>query len=125
MRPGILIVDDDALLRFFFRAFLKKNAVEVFEAGNGMEALSLLEKTAIHLIITDFHMPVMNGLELLKRIRANPGTRFLPVIMITANAEEEVREEAIRLGANHFISKPVTAEDFLHHVRKTLEFVEE
>ena len=125
MRPGILIIDDDALLRFLFRAFLEKNDVEVFEAENGMEALSLLEKTAIHLIITDFHMPVMNGLELLKRIRANPGTRSIPVIMITANAEEEVREEAIRLGANHFISKPVTAEDFPHHVRKTLEFVEE
>jgi len=59
-----------------------------------------------------------------ERLRKNPGTRSIPVIMITANAEEEVREEAIRLGANHFISKPVTEENFLHHVRKTLEFIE-
>lgn len=125
MRRGILIVDDDALLRFFLKKFLEKMDWEVFEAGNGEEALSLLEKTAIHLIVSDLQMPVMNGLELLRRVRKDPRTGSIPVIMVTAYEGEEIREKAIQLGANDFINKPVDEEDLLHRIRKALGFAKD
>jgi CheY-like chemotaxis protein len=124
MRWGILIVDDDALLRFFLRKFLGKKDWEVFEAENGEEALSILEKTTIHLIITDLQMPVMGGLELLQRVRKDPRTGSIPIIMVTAEGDT-IREKAIQLGASDFINKPVDEVDLLHRIRKTLGFVED
>jgi two-component system chemotaxis response regulator CheY len=83
---------------------------EVREAANGKEALEVIqaEKTAVTLILVDWNMPEMNGLELLKRLRQNPEFSSLVVVMVTAETELDHIAEALAAGANEYVMKPFT-----------------
>jgi two-component system chemotaxis response regulator CheY len=83
---------------------------DVWEAGNGREALELLEQKWIDLILSDVHMPVMDGRELLMEIKGQDSLRDLPVVFITTESNEERMQEIVSLGAEGFIRKPFRPE---------------
>ena len=106
----ILIVDDFSTMRRIIRNILKQLGFEnVDEAENGVEAYDMLNGGDFEFVITDWNMPVMNGLELLKKIRTDPAVKDIPVLMVTAEAEKEKVVAAIQAGVNNYVVKPFTA----------------
>jgi len=99
----ILIVDDDGDLRTLLGLCFLRRGHSIVVASNGAEGLACVTAHAPDLVVTDLNMPVMNGLELLRRLRAN-GHRDLPVIVLTARADQ--RTAAIAAGADAFLVKP-------------------
>jgi len=105
-----LVVDDFSTMRRIVHNLLKEIGYSnVEEAEDGVAALRKLEGGAFDLILTDWNMPNMDGLTLLKRVRANPNLSNLPVLMITAEAKKENVLLAAQNGANGYIVKPFTA----------------
>lgn len=119
VRPTILLVDDSQAMRLLQKQWLTVLNVEFIEAGNGEEALKLVEDHRPHLVVTDVKMPVMDGLELLKRLKDNANTKDIPVIMISGEYGMEIRDKIFKLGADDFVSKNMTdSTDFLPRVRR-------
>jgi two-component system chemotaxis response regulator CheY len=107
-----LIVDDSSVMRKIVERCLRQAGLEslvVVEAGNGVEALELLRTAKVDLILTDINMPSMDGLELVRQIRAQDLAKDVPVIMITTESSEEQVKQAIQAGARGYIRKPFTA----------------
>ena len=105
IRKIILIVDDHADIRAYLRSHLE-DEYSILEAASGNEAMELIEEELPDLIISDVMMPDGDGFDLLKRIRSNPETDFLPVILLTARAEVEDKLSGLNIGANDYITKP-------------------
>lgn len=103
MRRNILIVDDEERIRNLIGAYLKKENFEVFNAANGVEALNIIKKNSIHLVVLDVMMPVMDGWDTLSRIREN---YKIPVIMLTARGEEEDKLQGFEFGVDDYETKP-------------------
>ena len=105
-----LVVDDSRAIRTILSKTLRELGFEVREAANGIEALEVIqaEKTALTLILLDWNMPEMNGLDLLKRLRENPKLSSLVVVMVTAETELDHIAEALEAGANEYVMKPFT-----------------
>ncbi len=104
-KKRILLVDDEENARTALAKILSREEYEVISAGNGFEALELLNNTQVDLIITDINMPEMNGMSFLREInQLYPGSN---VIMVTAYGEVESYIEAMNLGAFEYINKPV------------------
>ena len=111
--PGIriLIVDDFSTMRRIIKNILKQLGYEnVEEAENGADAYEMLDAEKFDFIITDWNMPVMDGLGLLKKVRMNPAMKNMPVLMVTAEAEKDKVVTAIQAGINNYIVKPFTAD---------------
>jgi two-component system chemotaxis response regulator CheY len=87
-------------------SYIKLPVNEILEAGDGVEALRLLEAHPVGLVLTDINMPKMNGIELLRAVRSSPQWHDIPVVMISAEGGETSVQDAIELGANSFILKP-------------------
>jgi two-component system chemotaxis response regulator CheY len=110
-RIKVLIVDDFATMRKIVRNILKQIGFEdISEAEDGTAALRVLKDEAVGLVITDWNMPNMSGLDLLREIRKNPQTAKLPVLMVTAEGLKENVIEAVKAGVNNYVVKPFTAE---------------
>jgi two-component system chemotaxis response regulator CheY len=106
---NILVVDDFSTMRRIVRNILRELGYHnVVEAADGASALSILSTGTVDLLVTDWNMPGMPGLELLKRVRESPVHGSLPVLMLTAEAKREQIVEAARAGANGYIIKPFT-----------------
>ncbi len=105
MRPGkILVVDDDAEVRMATRDFLSSKGYEVAVAEGGLEALRMIEASPPDVVLLDVAMPVMDGMETLRRIVATHPA--MPVIMVTANADIEITSKVLQLGAADYVPKP-------------------
>ncbi|MDY6863820.1 MAG: response regulator [Thermodesulfobacteriota bacterium] len=106
----ILIIDDMQTMRKIIKNILKQIGFNDFvEAENGAQALKVLEgKTTIDLIISDWNMPELNGLELLKKVKADDALKSIPFLMVTAEGLKENVLEAIKAGVNNYIVKPFT-----------------
>ncbi len=115
---AILIVDDDRSLREFLEIFFAKEGFRVFTAGDGEEALKLLEKTSVDLVLADIRMPKVDGLKFLKLLRRR-GLK-LPIIMITAYASLDSAVEAKKEGAFDYVSKPFKLDELRALVNKAL-----
>jgi len=105
----LLIVDDSIPVRKILMnslSYIKLPINEILEAGDGVEALKLLEAHPVGLVLTDINMPKMNGIELLRAVRSSPQWHDIPVVMISAEGGETSVQDAIELGANSFILKP-------------------
>jgi two-component system chemotaxis response regulator CheY len=103
-----LVVDDSATMRRIVVNALKSvGMAEVVEAGDGQEALGKCD-AAIDLVVTDWNMPVMGGLELVKALRASPATARLPILMVTTRGTKEDILQAVEAGVNNYILKPFT-----------------
>jgi adenylate cyclase len=114
--PLILVVDDLAPNVRLLEAVLSPKGFRVATASSGQEALDVLGKQHPDLVLLDIVMPGMDGYEVCRRIREDPGTAFLPVIMITASGEEE-KIRAIESGADDFVNKPFDQAELLARVR--------
>ncbi|MGD0619056.1 MAG: response regulator [Bryobacteraceae bacterium] len=113
MPLDVLIVDDSAAIRKILQRVLTQTDVpinRVLEAGDGREALELLKKEKINLVLTDINMPNMDGLQFLTEIRANDEWKNLPVLIITTEGSQSKVMEAAHLGASGYVRKPFTAE---------------
>jgi two-component system chemotaxis response regulator CheY len=110
MMSKAVVVDDSRAVRMILAKTLREIGFEVFEAANGREALEVIEaeKNAITLVLTDWNMPEINGLELLKRLRGNPELSSLVVIMVTTETELDQMATALEAGANEYLMKPFT-----------------
>ncbi|MFT5533892.1 MAG: two-component system chemotaxis response regulator CheY [Burkholderiaceae bacterium] len=105
----ILVVDDmSSMRRLVVKYFSELGYQHVVEASNGNEAFSLLQKQTFDLVVTDWSMPRMTGLELLQAIRKEPELKHIPVLLITAEARKENILAAVRSGANGYVVKPFT-----------------
>ena len=107
-----LVVDDSRAVRMILAKTLKELGYEVREAANGREALEVIEaeKAAVALVLADWNMPEINGLDLLKRLRQNPELSRLVVIMVTTETELDQMAAALDAGANEYVMKPFTKE---------------
>jgi DNA-binding NtrC family response regulator len=118
MRPRILVVDDEPSIRTVLKAHLAREGHDVSTATDGAEAVSALTATPYDLVISDLKMPGMSGLELLAWCtREQPG---LPVVLITAHGTVDTAVEALKLGAQDFITKPFDLDELKQAVEKAL-----
>jgi len=114
MAFNILIVDDSSTMRKIVLRNLKQTDLdvgEVYQAGDGQEALAVLADNTVHLILSDWNMPNMDGLGLVQAVRSNPDNAHIRIIMITTEGGETKVDEAIAAGANGYVKKPFTADD--------------
>lgn len=114
-----LIVDDSSVMRKIVERSLRQAGIdltEVFQAGNGAEALVVLQTNTVDLILCDINMPVMDGLEFVKQLSGVPNAKGVPVVMITTEGSEAHVVQAISCGARGYIRKPFTAEQVKEHV---------
>ena len=118
MNRTILLVDDDAATRHAVREFLEEEGFSVCVACDGQEAVDLLVRLSPDLVLSDLHMPRMNGEELILHLQAHAPK--LPVIVITAHTAVDARRQAQRLGAADFINKPLDFSDVLDRIRRVL-----
>ncbi|MFP4032888.1 MAG: response regulator [Desulfococcaceae bacterium] len=109
----ILVVDDFPIMRGIIRRMLTKRfgLNEIFEADDGVKAWKILNESSVDLVICDWNMPNMTGIDLLKKIRADPRLGKLPFVMVTAEGKKENVIEATKAGVTGFIIKPFTAKD--------------
>lgn len=118
----VLIVDDFSTMRRIIKNLLSdlgfNNSVE---AEDGHSALAVLRQDAVELVVTDWNMPGMSGIELLRAIRADEQLRALPVLMVTAEAKREQIIEAAQSGVNGYIIKPFTAQTLEEKLGKVFE----
>jgi two-component system chemotaxis response regulator CheY len=105
-----LVVDDSRAVRMILARTLKELGYEVREAANGREALEVIEaeKSAVNLVLADWNMPEINGLDLLKRLRRDPELASLVVVMVTTETELDQMAAALEAGANEYVMKPFT-----------------
>lgn len=115
---NILVVDDNPVIQLMLSLMLKRNDQTVVTAASGQEALELLERTGIDLVILDVNMPDIDGLTLLKQLRDDDRYRNLPIIMLTASGREQVRLVATQKGANGFLTKPTSSRELLDMVAR-------
>jgi two-component system chemotaxis response regulator CheY len=106
MAKKILIVDDSESVRMIARIALREQGYEVVEAGNGVEALQQLDAERVNLVISDVNMPEMDGITLLKQIKASAKHKFMPIIMLTTEAGQDKKDEGRAAGAKAWITKP-------------------
>jgi two-component system, NtrC family, response regulator HydG len=122
MRPRVLVVDDDAAIRYTLKEILESEGMEVQVAEDGAQALERLDADPFQLVISDLRMPRVDGVELLRKVRARP----LPpkVIVITAHGSEKQAVEAMKLGASDYFRKPFELDELLAVVRRAVESVQ-
>ncbi|TCM96441.1 DNA-binding response OmpR family regulator [Paenibacillus sp. BK033] len=105
MKRSILLVEDDTLMREFITDYFKKERWDVHEAENGRVALELFERVSVDLVVLDIMMPEMDGWSVCRRIREKSD---VPIIMITARAEDEDQLMGFELGADEYVTKPLS-----------------
>jgi two-component system chemotaxis response regulator CheY len=113
MALDVLIVDDSAAIRKILLRVLAQTDLEigdVLEAGDGAEALAVLETRTVGLVLSDINMPNVDGLQFLTSVRARPEWGGIPIIMITTEGSQAKVMEAVQLGAQGYVRKPFTAE---------------
>jgi two-component system, chemotaxis family, chemotaxis protein CheY len=122
MHIKILVVDDFATMRKVIRNLLKQVGYEnIVEAEDGVTALRVLKAQKIDLIVSDWNMPNMTGLELLKAVRADDDLKSTPFLMVTAEALQDNVIAAVKAGVSNYIVKPFTAEVLNDKIKKILE----
>ncbi|MHC1745238.1 MAG: PleD family two-component system response regulator [Syntrophobacteraceae bacterium] len=123
MPYNVLIVDDSKSMRQILRKILAVsgfNLGECLEASNGEEALRVLEDNWVDLILSDIHMPVMDGLGLLRNLRKHSDWSDLPVVLVTTESNEDRIQEAISLGARGYVRKPFKPEEIRAHLNEII-----
>jgi len=118
----ILIVDDMRPIRTSMKSILERlGFTNIAEASDGLEALSLLKQEKQDLLITDWNMPNMDGISLVRMVRADEGMKHMPIVMLTAEAERDHVVEAIKVGISDYIVKPFTAGVVQRKIEAVLE----
>lgn len=112
-KPNILVADDDIAIRKLLRLILQREHYQVYEAEDGARALEIVENEVIEIILVDILMPNMTGIEFLRKMKSNPLTAAIPVILCTSISEQKYVKEALNLGISGYVLKPIVARDLL------------
>lgn len=115
---SILVVEDDLNTRKLFCAVLKQNHFQTLQAGNGMEALNIMEKHHVDLVLADLMMPLMDGYELTRQIRLS--WAHLPILMVTARQEATDKRNGFLAGTDDYMTKPVDEEEMVLRIKALL-----
>ena len=118
MAKTILVVDDSASLRQVVCMALTGAGYAVLEANDGKAALALLDGRAINMVVCDVNMPVMNGIEFVRAAKALPAYKFLPILMLTTESQEEKKEQGKAAGAKAWMTKPFAPTQLVNAVNK-------
>jgi len=122
LKMRILVVDDFSTMRRILKNILKQiGYTDIEEAEDGNGALAKLRQDKYDLVVSDWNMPNMSGLDLLKAIRADSALNGTPVLMVTAEAKKENVVEAIKAGVNNYVVKPFTAEVLREKIEKVFD----
>jgi two-component system chemotaxis response regulator CheY len=118
----VLVVDDSAIMRKVIEQILEMLGHEAVPAANGVEAFDRLkEHDDVQLILLDWNMPEMNGIEFLRAVKDRPGLSKIPVIMLTTESERRKMIEAIEAGAKHYLTKPFQPETLATKILQCVE----
>ena len=120
MSKTVMTVDDSASMRQMVRLALSGAGYQVVEAADGREALDKVDAVSPHLVVTDLNMPVMDGLTLIRQLRALPSFRGVPIVFLTTESDEGKKREAKEAGATGWLTKPFKQEQLLAVVKKVL-----
>lgn len=120
MTKTILVVDDSESIREVVSFTLEKAGHKVLKAIDGQDALKYLDGTDISLIITDLHMPIMNGIELIKKVRATEAYKRIPILFLTTESQKNKKLEAKAAGATGWIIKPFVPAKLIAAINKVL-----
>lgn len=120
MEKTILIVDDSASIRNLVDFTLKDAGFHVVSAANGKEALEFFDGRNIHLLLTDLHMPIMTGMELIAEVRKMEHYKFMPILFLTTETQLSIKQEAKKLGATGWIVKPFNENKLVATIRKVI-----
>ncbi len=113
-----LTVDDSKTIREMVSYTLKESGFEVLEAEDGVQALAVLGEQKVSVIITDLNMPNMNGIELIRQLRAKPQHQFVPILMLTTESDDAKKQEGKTAGATGWIVKPFNPDRLLQVISK-------
>jgi two-component system phosphate regulon response regulator PhoB len=122
-KPLVMLVEDEAALITMLRYNMEKEGFRVCEAMDGEEALTLLAERNPDLVVLDWMLPIMSGIEVCRQIRRKPRTRDLPVIMLTARGEEGDKVRGLNTGADDYLTKPFSLPELMARVRALLRRV--
>lgn len=119
MAEKILVVDDSISMRSVLTTILEDEGYDVLQANNGRDALDQLQDAdAVKLIITDVNMPTMNGIEFTKQVRKNSNHKFVPIIILTTESEDDMKQQGKAAGATAWIVKPFIPENIIDIINK-------
>lgn len=118
MAKKVLTVDDSKTMRDMVSFTLKGAGFDVVEAEDGVDALSVLDKTSVDLIITDINMPNMDGVTLVKRVRGGGAHRSVPILVLTTEGSDQKKADGRAAGATGWIVKPFTPDKLVQVVNK-------
>src|SRR5271165_5915203 len=119
-RPLVLVVEDEAAIATMLRYNLEKQGYRVSEASDGQEALTRIQEQQPDIVLLDWMLPLMSGIEVCRQIRRKPATRDLPVIMVTARTADQDAVRGLNTGADDYITKPFSVDALLARMRALL-----
>lgn len=120
MGKTALVVDDSASMRQMVTFTLQSAGFETIEGTNGAEALKASENKNVDLVVTDLNMPVMDGITLVKELRARPGFKFTPILLLTTESQDSKKQEGKQAGATGWMVKPFNPDQLLTIVKKVV-----
>ncbi|MCF4127267.1 response regulator [Methylobacterium sp. SyP6R] len=115
---NVLAVDDSASIRQMIKVVLGPAGHTVIEAGDGAEGIAKAKSNALNLVITDLNMPVMNGLDMIKNLRTMPALTGVPILFLSTESDDGIKQQAKAAGATGWITKPFKPEQLLAVVSK-------
>ena len=116
----ILIVDDSSVVRMSLNYFLKENDYNVIEAVDGSDGFDKAMKNKADLIISDINMPIMNGIEMIQKLREQQETKYTPILVLTTESGKDMLDQGKKAGATGWIVKPFTNESLLATIKKVI-----
>ncbi len=119
-RPLVLVVEDEAALATMLRYNLEKQGFRVEEAADGQEALNRVSETQPDIVLLDWMLPALSGIEVCRQLRRRSATRDLPVIMVTARTEDQDTVRGLNTGADDYITKPFSVDALIARMRALL-----
>ncbi|HYL44753.1 MAG TPA: response regulator [Ktedonobacteraceae bacterium] len=119
-QPTILIVENEISNRILIEKVLSTRGYRCLSASNGREALDMLDRVVVDLILTDLSMPVLDGYRTIQLIRARPGISQVPIVAVTAYALNDENEAAMQIGCNEYLTKPFKPRQLLEVVDRLL-----
>jgi len=120
MTKTILTIDDSASIRQMVMMTLSPAGLDVIEACDGLDGYNKATSQTVHAVVTDLNMPVMNGIEFIRKFRQHPSSKGVPIILLTTESDDELKRQAKEAGATGWIVKPFNQEQLLNVIKKVI-----
>jgi two-component system, chemotaxis family, chemotaxis protein CheY len=120
MAKTIMVVDDSASIRQMVNFTIRNAGYDVIEAVDGKDALNKINGSQVHMVVTDLNMPNLDGIGLIRGVRANPSLKFIPIVLLTTESQDSKKQEGKQAGATGWIVKPFKPEQLVAVIKKVL-----